>query len=198
MKKLLILFGAALISLTSFGQIIFSRLVKGDWTSYQVCMIPTETTPTIPGATVAYNIDNYHFNINIRNFLWTKRYVLTTTNNSDIYNISKGKYTFVDIANTGNDGEVIGRIYVPELRMESGKCNFLLNPSTITTYTVITHRQGYLMIWIPTPVNSEDINYTDIYLHTIYWTKKKSIPAPQIEPFPYNIIIAALKNEKDN
>lgn len=183
MKKVLFLISIVLISLTSYGQSIkFSKYVKGDWMSYQVCMIPTQITPTMAGASVAYSIDNYHFDINVRQFLWIKRYVLTATGTSATYSISKEKYVVTDVSSIRKDGEIIGTIKIPELRMESGKCNCLLNPSSLVTYHVVTYNFGNLMIWIPEPEDPTNINYTDIYLRSIYWTRPNYVYDPSAVP----------------
>lgn len=178
MKKLVILIGIVLLSINSYGQIKLSKYVKGEWMSYSSCIIATETTPTVPGATIAYSIDNYHFNINVIKFLWIKRYVLKSSGYEATYSISKEKFSVFDTPNTGKDGEVIGKIIVSDLQMPTGKCNCLSNPTTQTEYLVVTYNLANLMIWIPYPPGGDTIDYTDIYLRTIYWTRPNYAYSP--------------------
>lgn len=200
MKKLVILIGIVLLFVSADdSQIKFSNYVKGNWMSYSACIVATETTPTTPGATVAYNIDNYHFNISVTKFLWIKRYVLKSSGEEAIYSLRKDKFTIVDVPNSGKDGEVIGKITLSDLQMPTGECNCLLNPSITTEYIVVTYNLANIMIWIPYPIDTVSVDYTDIYLRTIYWSRPNyvySVLSPSNPPSDKNPVIIANGNEK--
>lgn len=188
MKKMVLLFGIILLSINSYTQINFSKYVEGAWESYKVCIIPTQKEPTIEGSTIAYDIDNYGFIIIIKKFLWFKKYILKSTNGEIIYNIDKSDYLTTNIPNDGSDGVVIGKIRLSNLRMETGKCNCLIDNISIKTYDVVLYRNGDLMIWIPEITDPNNIDYTDIYLKSIHWTRFGTFnDEPQIPtnpPFP--------------
>lgn len=188
MKNLFLLLGILILSLDSYGQIKFSKYVKGDWKSYKVCIIPTQNSPTTEGSSVSYRIDNYGFIINLKKFLWIKKYTLVSTNGEVSYNIDRSRYITTNLPNEGIDGEIIGKIYLADLQMETGKCDCLLSESISKTYNVILYRSGNLMIWVPEIIEATDINYADIYLKSIYWIRPdivfENTEEPQIPPNP--------------
>lgn len=196
MKKIVLLIGIVLLSLSAHGQINFSKYVRGQWKSSHICIIPTETTPTYPGATVAYKIDNYHYNLNIKRFLWLKRYVVVSTDDVFSYDLNKSTYVTTDLPNTGKNGEIVGKITLSDLRMETGKCDCLLDKNQSITYTAVIYATGNIMIWIPEPSDTTNINYSDIYLRSLRWVRPDyEGPIPDILPSDINPVIIAIKSK---
>lgn len=174
-----------LVGSVSYGQNLSIKKIKGNWLSESVCIIatrPDEITPSNPIDTITpvfvtsinqspgpktksipqsttsnrWQIDNYHFKINIIKFLWIRRYQLQSTNGNIFYSVAKGNYSY-DEANK--------EITIRKMWMKPHECD-ALTYRDIITYSVVMVNDS-LMIWVPRDTQ----DFSTEYLESIHWRK---------------------------
>ena len=156
-------------------EIKLSNYIKGAWESNTECIIARDTI--IPDVTVkrAWILDNYGFDGQFKKFLWLNWYKLSITNKTKYTQLPKEFFKIENISNTGNVGEIIGKVRVNDLLISLDSvcaCQCLKNPSKTVTYDVIRYKRHDgvdHMIW--SPIDST-LSYDEKYIQSIFWYRK--------------------------